>query len=263
VSWLGPPADEAAFDGVELARRLLSHRLVVAGRPHLLEEVELYLWGRVHRDPYAHAHPEQGEAGRWVFHRAGRGRYRGGSFKGVDLAFGAEPVRGGALLRTIREVGGDRICGPSKVVDHLLARTGVHHVAELAGEARRLDDGPLGLVDGEPPEVLHRSPRVGLGLKVWHPDKPAFLGRRLRFLTDPRIPKGRLQTLLGLYRDGESAEGIAGATGSPRAHVARVVEAFEAGRRSAAVPEDFAGRALDTLEEARLHGLLERYDVGP
>lgn len=66
-----------------------------------LEEVELYLYDPVHHpDPYAHRNPLQQTRGRWVFHHA-KDRFRGGSFKGLDISFGPERSWGGILIRTL------------------------------------------------------------------------------------------------------------------------------------------------------------------
>jgi hypothetical protein len=81
-------------------------------RAHRFEEIEFYCHSGIHQDPFAHCNPIQQSFGKWYafvsfnclalhfnswnfffryFHRNGN-NYRGGSYKGVDLTFGAENV---------------------------------------------------------------------------------------------------------------------------------------------------------------------------
>jgi hypothetical protein len=129
----GPAADRWFATIAEALLNLASLR--VNGVPHRLSEVEAYYHGPGHEDPFAHRDPVQLNLGRWYFHRT-RGTYRGGSFKGLDVAFGG-PVRdvgkayGGILLRGLEAPDGTIIDGPSLLVDHLLRTTGFASVAEL------------------------------------------------------------------------------------------------------------------------------------
>ncbi|MEL6189583.1 MAG: hypothetical protein AAFU79_33585, partial [Myxococcota bacterium] len=80
--------------------------MVAGSRRFAIREVEAYLYGPGHEDPFAHQHPNQGTSGRWHFHRQGRS-YRGGTFKGLDLTFGPPETRAGLLLRALSETAGD------------------------------------------------------------------------------------------------------------------------------------------------------------
>ncbi|RYE92062.1 MAG: hypothetical protein EOO75_07530, partial [Myxococcales bacterium] len=71
---LVPPDDapEAAYLPAfrRLAGLLLGQAtLHVAGRPQRLTEIEFYVDGAGHRDPFTHGDPLQQESGRWYFHR--------------------------------------------------------------------------------------------------------------------------------------------------------------------------------------------------
>lgn len=154
-----------------IAAKLMAHYRLVAGHDSLrLTHLEFYYHSADHPDPFVHGDPRQHLAACWYFHRVGAG-YRGGSFKGLDLTFGSRDAPGGILLRAAVTCGGQRIVGPSKLVDYLLDATGFRTVrdfdAAIAG--RRADDptNPLRLAWQRRPEPvsLERRPRVGLSLK--------------------------------------------------------------------------------------------------
>jgi 3-methyladenine DNA glycosylase Mpg len=252
---------------VALARQLLhGSRIVVAGRPHRLVEVECYCFSDGHRDPFTHCHPLQSEPGHWYFHRSG-GSYRNGSFKGLDLTIGTEKAgHGGVLIRSIETPDGRLIAGPSLVVDHLLSASGYGSVADLdraIGGRRPGDSGSelclkaaeaRGDGESELPRI-YRSARIGLTLKRRKPDAADYLLRPYRFLTEPRrIGKGRLHLALALHMAGQTPEQIAAISGSPRRSIQRYIAEFEAGRQQ----RDFAsyvGLELGPTDLCRLHGV--------
>src|SRR5687768_15548935 len=143
----GPPA-EAWFTTLA-ETRVNRTEFRAAGQLHRLLEVEVYYHSLAHPDPFAHKEPVQLEGGRWYFHRT-RGEYRGGSFKGLDLAFGDGVAFGGVLFRGLETPDGSVVDGPSLLVDHLLKTTGHATVAELdkvIGTKLAWDEGqPLVLV---------------------------------------------------------------------------------------------------------------------
>ncbi len=253
---LRPPAgaDEAAYPPAFRAIAellLLRTTLYVAGRPHRLAEIELYWDGPGHRDPFTHGDPQQRRAGVWYFHRERGGAYKGGSFKGIDIAIGADDTAAGVLIRGARAADGAVLDGSCVFVDHVLARTGASSVAALAAAFdHAIDPSPTGesplyldldraATGGEPPRIF-ASPRVGLTLKKGATrERQRFIARPYRFLTEPRtIKKGKLYVVLALHREGCAATEIAALTGVPRAHVDRYVDAYRggAGRSPASLP---------------------------
>ena len=87
--------DEAWIDVfANVARVLLASRLRVNDRSVDLCEIEFYLHGDDHPDPFVHRDPMQRSFGRWYFHRVGE-NYRGGTFKGLDITFGSDGYYGG------------------------------------------------------------------------------------------------------------------------------------------------------------------------
>lgn len=248
----------------ELARGLLGGATLWAGADRFeILEVELYYRGHAHLDPYAHAHPEQAEPGRWYLHRQGRG-FRGGSFKGLDLTFGGRGARGGILVRALR-AGAEVVDGPSLVVDRLLAAT-------EAGSPRALHarlDGRCAFDPGSPLRVsAERSgsceplatARVGLGLarSAAFPEMPAYVLRAYRFVAEPAaVRKGRVHTVVALHRAGATAAAIASTTRSPRPVVDRWLAAYE-GARASDWPGAFVGRPPTGEALARMHGARDR-----
>jgi len=246
----------------DLTGRLLNATdFLVAGEPYRFAELEAYYHGPGHPDLFAHRDPVQLENGRWYFHRT-RGEYRGGSFKGLDLAFGDGTAHFGILIRTVVAADGAVIDGPSLTVDHLLAKTKSASVAALDGTiaARKVWDAtsPLAIRESATPRTatVYQCSRIGLTLK-WargRPAAPRFVGRPYRFLTEPRgISKGKVHLVLALHRRGETPEAIAAIIGCPRKTVERYVKDFEAGK---AAPnfDAYIGKELGTADLCKLLG---------
>ena len=237
----GPDAADAAHApafGQAAALLLGEATLVIGGAPHRLTEVEFYWTSPVHPDPFTHGDPLQERFGRWYLHRQGAS-YRGGTYKGLDVAIGAVGRPGGVLIRGVADdAGARRIEGPSAVVDYILARTGAASVAALAAAVEGSIEergSPLALVpagEGASERPIVASPRVGLTLRRGaDPLRCRYLGRPYRFLVEPeRVTKGRVQLFIGLYREGRDAAGIAAITGASGGAVARAIAGFEAGR---------------------------------
>jgi hypothetical protein len=245
-----------------LARRLLNAaRLVVAGEPYRLVEVETYYHSGDHPDPFSHRDPIQLESGRWYFHRTG-GVYRSGSFKGLDVTFGDGAAYGGILFRGFETPEARLVDGPSLLVNHLLVKTGNRTVASLDQSlAKRAawDDGGvirLAPIDDEARPVF-TSARVGLSFKRVRPtpENVRFLLRPYRFLTEPRrIAKGKVLLVLALHRAGHPEADIKRLTGCPITAIRRHVMAFREGATTTDAAA-FAGKDLGSRELGLLHGL--------
>lgn len=274
---LRPPEDAPEEDYPKAFRAiadLLLNRttLFIAGKPHRLTEIEVYWNGLGHQDPFTHGDPRQRELGVWYFHRQG-GEYRGGTYKGVDVAFGCEGAFGGLLVRGARaqDGSGTILDGPCTFVDHVLALTGAPSIAALMdrfdGSIDALDtpgashsgSSPLALKMRSESEGqrIFTSARVGLTLKRGPTqERQRFLARPYRFLTGPKdIKKGRVPIALGLYRAGTPAEEIASLTAISRSNVGKYIYAYEAGAELS--PEDFAGD-LSTDDLCGLLGACDR-----
>lgn len=245
----------------ELANRLLNETdFIVAGKHYRFAEIEMYYSGWGHSDLFAHRDPVQLEGGRWYFHRT-RGEYRGGSFKGLDIALGDGASFFGILIRTVVLPDGTVLDGPSLTVDHLLAQTKSASVAALDGviNMRSVWDAtsPLHLVEAEKPRnaTVYQTSRVGLSLKKakGKVDAPRFVARPYRFLTEPAaISKGRPHLILALHRAGKTPEEIRAITDVPRKTIDRYIADFTAGQAL----EDFAGYIGKDLSTADLCKML-------
>lgn len=234
--------------------------LVAGGVPLRVAEIEFYLKDADHADPFAHAHPVQRDWGRWYFHRSG-GSFRGGSFKGLDLSLGDGTATVGVLLRSVVTPAGELIDGPCRLVDRLLKLTDSPTVAALDAEL----PGAAAMTAGMPvhfrvaadrgAEVLATA-RVGLSLKraAAFGAMPEYVGKRYRFLTDPRrIGPGRPQLVAALHADGRSAAEVRALTGIAAGVVGRYAAAFDEGKAE----RDFAryvGANLSALDRCRLLG---------
>jgi len=242
--------------------------LQVAGRPHRLTEVEFYWTDKRHPDPFTHGDPMQREFGRWYFHRRGN-TYKGGTYKGLDIAVGGPERTAGILLRGIEDVAtGERIDGSCSIVDRLLAlctpKAGTSTVAALAEQVAAIDPPTpqgsllaLELATPGPARPLFASARVGLTLKRGaDPARCAYLGRHYRYVVEPkRLRKGRLHVVLAAHQAGLDQETLHRLTGVARGPIARYIAAFEAGRSRE--PGDYC-RALKTAELCELFGALAR-----
>jgi hypothetical protein len=259
-----PESGELLLQWFQRIAELLLRRSVldVAGDAHELCEIEFYLHGEGHPDPFTHGQALQRSSGRWYFHKSGES-YRGGTYKGLDITFGPPDAFGGILLRSLLTSDDQLINGSSLCVEHLLACTGHADVASLAdaiGERNvAAHDSPLRLrAVPERAHTIDYTSRVGLTLKrvAEHPEMPDYLVRRYRALTQPRrIAKGRVQLIIALHEAGESADAIAARTGAPKRTVARYIEEHERGRTLGSI-ESLHGRSLNAMDLCLLHGAL-------
>ena len=256
-----------------IADRLLRRTVLdVAGEPHELCEIEFYLHGEGHLDPFTHGQPIQRSSGRWYFHRSGES-YRGGTYKGLDVTFGPPDVFGGILIRSLLTPEGALINGSSLCVEHLLARTGHADVASLAAAVADrnvdADDSPLRLrAVAERPVTIYYTARGGLTLKriAEHPEMVDYILRPYRALTRPRkIAKGRVHLVIALHQAGELPESIEALTGAPRRTVKQYIEAYERGRALGSTEsvardrggQSLHGKSLSATELCLLHGTLQ------
>mmetsp|Transcript_24250 Transcript_24250/g.52789 ORF Transcript_24250/g.52789 Transcript_24250/m.52789 type:complete len:382 (-) Transcript_24250:134-1279(-) len=160
---------------VDVGKALLNDwDLVIAGKPHCVCELEVYLHGPSHADPYTHGDDGQRSPAAWYFHKKGKS-FKSGTFKGLDLAAGdrSKGTVAGVLLRAIRPLSetdgspGDVLEGPCVVVDRIL---------ELNGKASISD-----FVAGREPKQLPAEATEGLSFR------PALHPRDEKVWTGPRV----------------------------------------------------------------------------
>jgi len=82
---------DAYFD--RISHLLFNSITMVVNNKHKyrLAEIEYYLKGGKHEDTFAHCSPDQAGFEEWYFHKQ-KGTYKGGTYKGLDLTFGAKDV---------------------------------------------------------------------------------------------------------------------------------------------------------------------------
>lgn len=165
-------------------------------------EIEFYLHSAEHPDPFVHQSADQLDVGRWYFHKTG-GSYRGGTFKGLDITF-ALGKYGGILIRSLEQLGGELVEGPSLCVDKILEMSEFPSVASLADAVDHVDawvwseNSPIYLkeIPGEIHEI-YTSARVGLNINK----SPDFAAMPYRYISASRIKsikKSRTSVVAGL-----------------------------------------------------------------
>eukprot|EP00929_Paragymnodinium_shiwhaense_P089949 TRINITY_DN50165_c0_g1_i1.p1 TRINITY_DN50165_c0_g1~~TRINITY_DN50165_c0_g1_i1.p1 ORF type:complete len:390 (-),score=81.40 TRINITY_DN50165_c0_g1_i1:240-1358(-) len=216
-------AQQAALHAV--ASQLLNHfDLWIGGQPHRIVELEAYVHGPGHMDPYTHSDDDQLNVGRWYFHKM-HGTFKAGTYKGLDLTCGSgsaadaeHPVRAGLLLRAVMSHGGasaEIVEGPSLVVDRILKLCGKPSIASFV-EGRSASDLCAASTKGlylqrasqdRPDAAVWRAPRVGLVLRSDEDGKThssgvpsKYIARFYRFSTLPHKLKK--------YRAGFAAAGV-------------------------------------------------------
>jgi len=203
-----PSTAEAQATALEIVAKALVNEwdLWIAGQPHCIVELEAYIYGPGHADPYTHGDDGQNCCGVWYFHRRG-GSFKSGTFKGLDLACGdgSRGVFAGLLVRSVRTLAGELIEGPCLVVDRILELSGAASIAgfvegKVAAELPAESTENLCLRPAKAPrsEAVWAAPRVGLVLRAegkthMAGDRPAdFVARPYRFSTAPwRLVKFR------------------------------------------------------------------------
>lgn len=261
----------------EIANCLLNDSdLIVANQTHRIIEIEFYCFAPEHPDYFAHRDPLQQECGSWYFHRSG-GKYKNGSFKGLDLTFGDGEMFCGVLFRTIESSTGQLICGPSLCVDYILASNNTKDVETLdrimTGKQawdsqnpvflkRRDTQGETQIISSEisnsqvPNSEIFRSGRVGLTLRKAKsfPNLTEYILQPYRYFVEPRkVTKGKPYIILSMHAQGLSIEDIKQNTGSSNSTIERYISDFEAGKQE----KDFSlyfGKNLNTKELCKLHG---------
>lgn len=271
-----PPAvragDAATQPGVRDWFRVIAHfllgrvRLVAGGARFRVLEVEGYYYGPGHEDPFAHRDELQRASRRWYFHRDG-GAFKGGTFKGLDIAIGSDTTFGGVLIRTLQAEDGAIINGPSLLVDRLLAATAHDRVADLNDRVYSLDVADpnstlhIALADHATDARIWHTARVGLTLRraASEPTMPQYWLRPYRHLTQPAaIAKGRLQTVVAMHQAGLDADAIRAQAGTTSAFVRDTIDAYQAGLTGSATTADWIGTSADGPDLARALGVWRR-----
>ena len=181
----------------KIANMILNNCYLVIGKSYYrICEIEMYLMSSKHKDRYVHCSDDQKQYQIFYFHKFPNGSFKGGTFKGCDLAFGNEKdnIFFGILLRSICNKDTDEfIGGPCKVVNEMLEKTNYNHLKELTKNNPNLSifnkKGSI-RIEADPSikdKEMFKGPRIGLSDKY-----PDFKLRHYRYLTDyKRVKKGK------------------------------------------------------------------------
>lgn len=228
----------------QCAELLLNQALLhIGAKPHRLVEIEFYWTGPGHEDPFTHCDAMQKEFGLWYFHKVGNS-YKGGTYKGLDIAIGGPERHAGILVRGIEPVDNpDALCdGSCSCVDRMLEVTGHASIPALVETFDLSIDAPEDgkasplyfetIEEAEPNRPVFCSPRVGLSLKKGVTEaRCSYLARSYRFLTEPaRIKKGRPNLVIALHMEGRGVDEIASITEVSVSNVRKYIDSFERGK---------------------------------
>jgi len=248
---------EAHFE--KIATYLMnSAAMDVNGHRFRLVEIEFYLTGGAHPDPFTHCDEDQKTCGEWYFHKQNGKAYKSGTYKGLDLTFGApNKCHGGILIRAIQSSNDHTskiIEGPCMVVNKILELAKAESIEELVGRKNYThsvypEDSILRLVPETQKHVVPilKSPRVGLTLK--NPTKPRiqYLMKDYRYLNVPdQMQKGKIFIILSLYENKYSAEKISQVTKTKIPVVQKYIDFYEKNKHGVSY---FGGKSLDGVED--------------
>jgi len=242
--------------------------LIVGGKvSYRIAELEFYFTSERHNDVFCHQNQAQKQFCTWYFHRSGQ-TYKGGTYKGLDVAIGNDDVFAGVLIRALETESGDVIEGSCLCVNDILKSAGVDSVAELAdgllgpsrlGAASSDASHPLRLALSATPRTrtVARSMRVGLTLKQKTDGEARlrFIGAPYRFVTrHDVIRKGAPQLVAALAFAGHDVAEIASMLKMKPATVAAHVDAYKAG-----LSKKLVGLVGATLKPADYADLFARW----
>lgn len=235
---------------------------MINGIPHRFIELEFYLNGGNHPDDFAHDDPIQKQTARWYFHKNG-GKYKAGSFKGLDISFAKDGFFGGILIRGIQKLTAPRdiIDGPSLVVDHILKTCNVDKVDNFAPTLKDLAVCDMSNMIHVAPaskkgtRTVYSSARVGLTLKDFSHNRADYICRFYRFFTHPKeTKKGKVLMVLAMHVQGKSEHEIHSLTGSPKSSIGKYIDAYANGKSKPI--SYFHSKDLSTDDLCLLHGLV-------
>eukprot|EP01117_Protostelium_nocturnum_P012640 TRINITY_DN4650_c0_g4_i1.p1 TRINITY_DN4650_c0_g4~~TRINITY_DN4650_c0_g4_i1.p1 ORF type:complete len:330 (+),score=123.76 TRINITY_DN4650_c0_g4_i1:127-1116(+) len=266
----------------KMANFLLNKVVVkVNGEDYRLMEIEYYYTnhGKVdgkylHHDPFTHGDPVQRQTAVWYFHKMGSG-YKGGSYKGLDIAIGQDQDHvGGILIRSIRKLSDNSVvCGPSKTVDKILETCGAPGVKEMVDDTLKGDISCLSPADPKekralylelkdlPQETVYRSGRVGLHMTKAKADvelQKEFVFKNYRYLITPKdVPKGAFYVVVALDWRGTSKEDIAKIVKTKASTIDNYTKLRQKG--VALGPDAFVGKKMTDANVCEAYGSLESY----
>lgn len=175
-----------------LATYVLSNLYICAnGNIYRMIEIELYIYNNTHKDIFTHRHSKQSEFFIWYFHQMSEreNSYKGGTYKGLDIACGFDGGYHGILIRAVVNLSDQTVIeGPCNVVNEILRQSEVDSIQELITD--RLENNlsctnPMLFIGSTPfdPTTIYTAPRIGLTLKGNNAAaKQSFINKHYRYI---------------------------------------------------------------------------------
>lgn len=193
------PPTTSPKDFLTIARKLMNNTMLhVNHAKYRIVEIEFYLYSESHPDVCTHRHPDQLEYEKWYFHRASLkpgAKYKGGTFKGLDMTFGNGKDHGGILIRSVIDLSTQQIYeGPCVTVNRILQECKTKTISELVDEIN-LDtytedklyiSSPINNKEFENMPIS-KGPRIGLTTKKEGSEH--YVNRNYRFAAGTFIKK--------------------------------------------------------------------------
>eukprot|EP00568_Trieres_chinensis_P009415 CAMPEP_0183295844 /NCGR_PEP_ID=MMETSP0160_2-20130417/3646_1 /TAXON_ID=2839 ORGANISM="Odontella Sinensis, Strain Grunow 1884" /NCGR_SAMPLE_ID=MMETSP0160_2 /ASSEMBLY_ACC=CAM_ASM_000250 /LENGTH=279 /DNA_ID=CAMNT_0025457381 /DNA_START=64 /DNA_END=903 /DNA_ORIENTATION=- len=236
--------------------------LRVSSERYRLIELEIYCQDRAcHNDPFTHGDPMQERHLVWYFHKQGK-NYKGGTYKGFDLALGRKGRAVGVLVRSIAPCDdpGALVSGSCLCANRILELTSQPNIASFVEKYgieadAGLNDG-LGLeLDSDVPSLpVLKSARVGLSMKTKHTKSDAlWWGKKYRYMTSLKLKKGKNLMVCSLLESGKPPEGV-----TTKSAVEKYRKLHKGGQTKEI--SSFLGRSLSSSDECELLGALYALD---
>lgn len=184
---------------------LLGTTLVSGNVEYNIVEVEFYECSEEHPDTFTHCHPQQQTSNEWYFHRGSKksdSKYRGGTFKGVDITFSPnKDAFCGMIIRSLQNIStGETIEGPCRCVNKILEDTKSSSIDELVTKidlnVETKDDLYVKKKDITLKKHILCGPRIGLRAKT--EDQKEYVDRHYRFVLDGAKVKKQKKSLVPL-----------------------------------------------------------------
>lgn len=187
------------------AQIYMGKKVLCAGdKTYRIVEIEFYEYSDGHPDIFTHCHPQQLTHDEWYFHRGSKkpdSKYRGGTFKGVDITFGNKNTNkfGGMIIRSIHNIEtGETIEGPCRCVNQILSDCKVDNINDLVSSIDLNVEKQDLLYVKKVPKMLGEilcGPRIGLK-KGKSEEHDKYVDKHYRFVVKDMNVKKQKKSLV-------------------------------------------------------------------
>ncbi len=189
---------------------------IINGNEYRIVECEFYLYSSSHPDLFCHNNEMQLTTDQWYFHRAGtslQSKYKGGTYKGLDITFGDSDSYGGILIRAVQSLEtGQVIEGPCRCVNLILELCDKTSVGDLVSDISLniRDQDLLYMKDKDDLQqvTVSSGPRVGLTFKRKGPEANDYIHANYRFAVAKLVKKEKWGFVVSAHLAGLSTDGL-------------------------------------------------------